>query len=291
MIDRHAYCILAHNNFRQLQTLINCLDDKRNDIYLHIDKKVEVNYNKLGGVCTRYSQLIIVKSTDVRWSDVSLSDAEVKLYNAVVESGVQYNRIHLISGADLPLVSQDEMHRFFLDNHKEYIDIRNERQFEKRLKYYHFFVRYRRNNPMVDFCRRILLLFQLPFVNRRRSSQLRYAYGSEWCSLTYKAVKTIIATYLKVRHEFLYTTCSDEHYKQMILLSAGNFEFAKEGCLRYVDFSERKPSPRTLTVDDFNTIMSSHCLFARKFDERVDSEIINKITNTINASKKDYCGA
>ena len=244
-----------------------------------------------GGVCTRYSQLIIVKSTDVRWSDVSLSDAEVKLYNAVVESGVQYNRIHLISGADLPLVSQDEMHRFFLDNHKEYIDIRNERQFEKRLKYYHFFVRYRRNNPMVDFSRRILLLFQLPFVNRRKFSQLKYAYGSEWCSLTYKAVTTIVEKYAEVRNEFLYTTCSDEHYKQMILLSAGNFEFAKEGCLRYVDFSEHKPSPRTLTVDDFDAIMSSHCLFARKFDERIDSEIINKLTNTINASKEDYCGA
>ncbi len=279
--DKHAYCIMAHGNWSQLQLLLDMIDDRRNDIYLHIDKKVEVNYNKCGGVCTRYSQLIIVKSTDVRWSDVSLSDAEVKLYNAVVESGVQYNRIHLISGADLPLVSQDEMHRFFLDNHKEYIDIRNERQFEKRLKYYHFFVRYRRNNPMVDFCRRILLLFQLPFVNRRRSSQLKYAYGSEWCSLTYKAVKTIIATYLKVRHEFLYTTCSDEHYKQMILLSDGNLEFAKEGNLRYVDFSSQQPSPKTLRLEDYDKIMRSGCLFARKFDVNVDKEIVSEISKQI----------
>ena len=234
-----------------------------------------------GGVNAKLSQLIFVKSTDIRWSDVSLSDAEVILFQAAVESGIQYNRIHLISGADLPLVSQDKIHSLFLNNHKEYVDIRDARQFVKRLKYYHFFVKYRRNNPMIDFSRRILLLFQLPFVNRRKSSQLRYAYGSEWCSLTYKAVKTIVEKYAEVRHEFLYTTCSDEHYKQMILLSAGNFEFAKEGCLRYVDFSEHKPSPRTLTVDDFDSIMSSHCLFARKFDERVDSDVINLVVKKV----------
>ena len=198
-----------------------------------------------------------------------------------MDSDIAYNRIHLISGSDLPLVSQDEIHRLFLNNYKEYIDVVDARQFEKRLKYYHFFVKYRRNHPLIDFARRVLLLVQLPFVNRRKKSQLKYAYGSEWCSLTYKAVKTIVEKYAEVRHEFLYTTCSDEHYKQMILLSAGNFEFAKEGCLRYVDFSEHKPSPRTLTVDDFDAIMSSHCLFARKFDERLDSDVINLVVKKV----------
>ena len=35
---KHAYCIMAHNNWAQLQMLIDCLDDKRNDIFLHVDK-------------------------------------------------------------------------------------------------------------------------------------------------------------------------------------------------------------------------------------------------------------
>ena len=286
MIDKHAYCILAHNNFHQLQTLINCIDDERNDIYLHIDKKAEKDYNELGGVSARYSQLVLVKSTDIRWSDVSLCDAEFNLFHTVMDSGIAYNRIHLISGSDLPLVSQDEIHRLFLNNNKEYIDVVDARQFEKRLKYYHFFVKYRRNNPLIDFARRVLLLVQLPFVNRRKKSQLKYAYGSEWCSLTYEAVKTIVDNYLKVRPEFRYTTCSDEHYKQMILLSAGNFKFAKEGCLRYVDFSEHNPSPRVLTVQDLNKIMSSHCIFARKFEERIDSEVIKLIVKIV--ANKSY---
>ena len=38
-MDRHAYLIMAHNHFGFLKELLGCLDDSRNDIYLHIDRK------------------------------------------------------------------------------------------------------------------------------------------------------------------------------------------------------------------------------------------------------------
>lgn len=38
--ERHAYLIMAHNNFYILEKLLILLDDPRNDIYIHIDKKV-----------------------------------------------------------------------------------------------------------------------------------------------------------------------------------------------------------------------------------------------------------
>lgn len=37
---KHAYLIMAHNNFYILEKLLRLLDDSRNDIYVHIDKKV-----------------------------------------------------------------------------------------------------------------------------------------------------------------------------------------------------------------------------------------------------------
>lgn len=39
-VMRHAFLILAHNEFQILKILLSMLDDGRNDIYLHIDKKV-----------------------------------------------------------------------------------------------------------------------------------------------------------------------------------------------------------------------------------------------------------
>ncbi len=35
---RHAYLILAHNEPKILQTLVEMIDDERDDIYIHIDK-------------------------------------------------------------------------------------------------------------------------------------------------------------------------------------------------------------------------------------------------------------
>lgn len=36
---RHAYLIMAHNQWDVLEQLLRALDDPRNDIFLHIDKK------------------------------------------------------------------------------------------------------------------------------------------------------------------------------------------------------------------------------------------------------------
>lgn len=42
----HAYLIMAHNNFYTLEILLRMIDDSRNDIFVHVDKKVEsFDYN------------------------------------------------------------------------------------------------------------------------------------------------------------------------------------------------------------------------------------------------------
>lgn len=36
---KHAYLIIAHNDYPVLEALLSMLDDERNDIYLYIDKR------------------------------------------------------------------------------------------------------------------------------------------------------------------------------------------------------------------------------------------------------------
>lgn len=36
---KHAFLIIAHNNWWQLKKLIECLDSDTHDIYVHVDKK------------------------------------------------------------------------------------------------------------------------------------------------------------------------------------------------------------------------------------------------------------
>ena len=279
-IDKHAYCIMAHGNWKQLQLLVTLIDDRRNDIYLHVDAKAIDGYKKMGGVSIDRSHLKLIKSEDVRWSDISQADVEVELFRAVCHSGEEYSRIHLISGADLPIKSQDDIHDFFKDKQEEFIDISAPSQYIRRIKYYHFFVRVRRKYRWAEIMRKLLILLQMPFINRLKHCPLRFAYGANWCSLTQKAVEEIENKWALYRPIFIHSTSSDELYKQMILLANSTMIFAKEGNLRYVDFSSQQPSPKTLLIEDYEKIMNSNCVFARKFDINVDKEIVEKIQET-----------
>ena len=40
-IKKHAYLIIAHTNFDQLQKLVKMLDNDKNDIFIHVDKKAK----------------------------------------------------------------------------------------------------------------------------------------------------------------------------------------------------------------------------------------------------------
>ena len=79
---RHAYLIIAHNNFAQLQTLISLLDDERNDIYLHIDKKATTFTPDM--VHTNHSCLFLTDRLSVSWGGESLIQCELLLLRAAL---------------------------------------------------------------------------------------------------------------------------------------------------------------------------------------------------------------
>lgn len=47
MGDKHAFLIIAHADMETLVVLLRSLDNIRNDIYLHIDKKREISINHI----------------------------------------------------------------------------------------------------------------------------------------------------------------------------------------------------------------------------------------------------
>ena len=59
-MKRHAYLILAHKNFTQLRKLVELLDDSRNDIFIHVDKKARFNPDEWKDAC-KYSSLSFIE--------------------------------------------------------------------------------------------------------------------------------------------------------------------------------------------------------------------------------------
>lgn len=61
---RFAYLIMAHNEPEVFKILLHLLDDERNDIYVHIDKKVDISWFKCA---LKYSRLYYIDRIPIYW--------------------------------------------------------------------------------------------------------------------------------------------------------------------------------------------------------------------------------
>ena len=65
-MSKHAYLIIAHSEPEILRILVSCIDDVRNDIFIHIDKKS--NIENFSNIHTDSSNLFFLKDRiNVKW--------------------------------------------------------------------------------------------------------------------------------------------------------------------------------------------------------------------------------
>lgn len=136
---KHAYLILAHHEYPILDRLIQAIDDARNTIFIHFDKKVK----EFPRLRTIHADIHFLKDrVDVRWGDVSVIEAEFRLFEEAANKD-KYAYYHLLSGVDMPLKSQNEIHAFFNQHQgKEFVgystyDYHNE--VERKINRFHLF--------------------------------------------------------------------------------------------------------------------------------------------------------
>ena len=282
---KHAYLILAHNNFYTLKVLLKLLDNENNDIYIHIDKKTRnVPKEEILSVVQK-SNLHWVTPIKTYWGHSSLVNAELKLIKTAILNG-EYEYLHLISGVDLPLKKQSEIHKFFEDNKgKEFVGFSNfKNNYEDRVKYYYWLQKYEKNSKITAKLQEILTKFQkILKVNRLKNSNINIQKGCQWVSITGDFAKYIIKQEKWIQKFFANTNCSDELLMQTILI---NSPFAKniynkndeyKSCLREIDWE--RGSPYVWKKEDKDILLSSNNIFARKLDENVDKEIMKIIMN------------
>lgn len=288
MATRHAICIIAHKNVEQINLLIHLLDHPQIDLFLHLDKKSQISYEDIKRPI--HSQITCVERHDVRWGDISIVEAELELFRAVVNSKVNYDYVHLISAQDMPVKSVNYILDYFNkeDNRgKEFIGVWHSNSQINRLKYYWLCTKYMRHGLIYKVIRHgALTLQRAAGINRLKCLPIDYVYGPEWASLTMKAVICLVQNYPKYAHNFKYTVCADELYKQMILSTesgGGQYYFSEKGNLRYAKFNGS--SPELIPKEKVPQLINDpNILFARKFDMDVDKDAINEVVRMLNST-------
>lgn len=288
---KQAYLIIAHSEFDILEKQLKLLDDENTDIYLHIDKKVkDFDFNHFEKIVKK-SKLFFTERLDVRWGSFKQIECEYLLFKTASKNNYDY--YHLLSGIDMPLVSQKEVHEFF-DKHqgKEFVCFDNHTLISpsalSRVKYYHFFVPWARSQN--KFKRKFFHTFhfhsikfqQKVGVNRIKKVNYIFRKGANWVSVTNDFVKYLLSKENEIKKIFRFSYCADELFVQTVLY---NSEFYKNiyskknddylGIKRYIDW--KRGEPYTFKVEDYDLLVNSGCFWARKFSSKVDKEIIEKL--------------
>lgn len=299
-MNKHAYLIIAHNQFELLETIIKMLDDERNDIYIHIDEKVnDFDFEHFANIPI-HSKIMFSPRVRITWGDYSQVQSEMVLLKTAFHNQDRenpYSYYHLISGVDLPIKTNDEIYDFFEQSYPaEFVHFSPESECisaENRIKYYHLFRKKR--NMLNKILAQSALLFQKAVgINRLKGIDIIVKKGTNWFSITNNFVKYILSKEEFINKTFSNSYCCDEVFVQTLLFNSpfkGNLFIKEQGnnqlaCARLIDW--QRGNPYVFTVNDFDEIISSPAMFARKFDLNKDKKIITKIHNyIINESKNN----
>lgn len=119
-------------------------------------------------------------------------------------------------------------------------------------------------------------------VNRTKDLDWNIKYGSQWVSITNELLKEILNNKEKIYNVFHCTNCADELFVQTIAFNCGfKNKIYPGGNMRYIDWIRRQGgSPYTFRITDYDAIISSGKLIARKFSEQIDRGVIYKVVTS-----------
>ncbi len=281
---KHAYLILAHNDIPLLQTLITCLDDSRNDLFVHWDAKS----GSVPQLKTENARLFMLdQRVNVNWAGYSMVQAEFLLFRKAFANG-PYAYYHLLSGADLPIKSQHYIHaECEKRSGTEFIAFAPASQDEIDFRVQHYFLfpeRFKEANVLQRAARKAFLKAQ-EWTKYHRTNAL-VKKGSQWCSVTQDFVTYLLAKEEEVKKMFDHTFCPDELFIQTVCANSPfmgriNRAFDEfEGNQRFIKWNKGELFP--ITTEDVPTLQASDRWFARKFSSN-DKELIDAIKNMIHA--------
>ncbi len=272
-----AYLILVHRYPDQFFRLFQSIYHPANFYWIHVDQKSESwIHDSVRQYLSGYPNVSIAESRKVVWSGYSMVDVTLEGIKDALRQGDSWQWLINLSGQDFPLKSQTAIMEFLSTSTcKGYMksgDQRKERPDTlHRIEYFHL----EANNKV----------FRLPSKQSFPTNIIPYI-GSQWFNLSRDICEFIISPGALNQFEplFKHTLVPDESFFTTMLLNSdysNSIVNDNKRLIEWAPFSKLKKRPRVLTRDDLPIIRSSTDLFARKFDETVDSSILDYIEDQI----------
>lgn len=251
----------------------------------------------------KHATLHITPRLNITWGGDSQISCEMLLLRQAVPSHCDY--YHLLSGADLPLHSMDFIDSFFTAQQgKEFLHFSEEADSissatRERISLYHPLQNHLGAHRFSKATGRCCDVLQRALhIDRLRSHRgLVLGKGANWFSITNDFAKYVVENWSAWNPIFSSSFCADEMFLQTIALNSpfADHIYHREAdddygaIMRFIDW--KRGTPYVFRKADYGELINSPMLFARKFDERIDSEIIDMITDhVLHESPNEYIG-
>ncbi|MBS1596850.1 MAG: glycosyl transferase [Bacteroidetes bacterium] len=278
---RIACLMMAHKDPMQIERLLKKFDHEAFDFYIHLDKKTDIKdfiyLEQIGRV------YFIKKRIKVRWASYSFLNAVLTSFREVLESGRKYDFISVMSGQDYPIKPISTIYSFLEDNkEKNFICYEEGEEWWEhavtRINKYHF--------TNFDFKGRYRLQFLVNAILPERKFPLPYTLygGPRAMCMTLrvdcaKYVVDFVAGNKKLQRFAHFTWGPDEFLIPTVIMNSPYKDTVVNNNFYYIDWSQGGANPKTLTVEDFETLIKTDKMLARKFDISEDAIILDMLDN------------
>lgn len=281
-----AIIIQCHNRSDQINHLIEFFNEDWIDLYIHVDFKSDI----INEINIKKNVNLVKDRVDVRWGTFSQCEATLKAFKLISETKIRYKYIHLISGEDFPVKSLKYFYDYFSKencNFIEYSTLPNpdlvKNGMDRFEVYYPQWMIGRSNQIGIRIIRVLYRNFVLSTkLFKRKSIPFKTIYyGSQWFSINYETFQYINEYLEKNEHVinfFKNSIYPDEMFFQTIILNAHNLFENRDYNLRYIDWSDKKGSPKTVDKEDIDLAFNTNALFIRKVQS---SRLINYIKSKL----------
>ena len=275
---------MFHENIEQLKILLSLLEYELNDIYIHADKKMALSDSEKNEISSslKKSNCCFIESQYGAWGGDSLMKIEINLLKKATE--IEHKYYHLLSGSDLPLKTQSYIHNILKNDGRDYLGIDDKENELKlylhRFRYYYFLQNWcgKNNHIIIKKIQSASILIQKIFkINRLRNVKFELVKSEQWFSITHNTAEYVLEQYPRYKKYFLHSFIPDESFIYTIINDSYLVNNMEKISLRYIDWN--RGGPYIFGIDDFDELINSPKLYARKFDINHDREIIIRIHN------------
>lgn len=279
-----AFLITAYKYPEQIDRFLSLWENDNFHFYIHLDKKIDINQFLF--LKNRTNVKFIKNRIRVRWATFSFSESIIVGLKEILAENTEYDYINLMSGQDFPLIKATDFIAFLHNNRgDQFINcipydlqtdwwIRN----HSRVNSYNF------QDWHLPGKYKFQYIFNLIVRKRAHPKGFILAGNSTWFCLTSDCIKNILHTLDATKgfkKYFKHVWGADELIFSTLVYNSPYRSKIKDNLVYMLWPVHGEAHPVTFTINDFDEIMSSGKVFARKFDYSVDNEILIKIENEL----------